>query len=331
MELGSGSPRAFERVVLEPDLRSAALARQVLRAMLGTLDDEGWLEVAELACTELISNAVLHAHTRIELTVDLGGTGVRVGVRDFSPLLPLPRSYDAQATTGRGLALVAALTSEHGVDVAADGKTVWFTVDGHPAEQAEQDVLDAWADADWDLDEDAPVSGPASDSASAASRTVQLLGLPPTLWLAAREHHDALIRELVLYVAAHDDVQVDVSGADQARGTISAALLEALHERGQEPTAPLEPLDLALQVPAGLGAAYRALQVTLDAAEALAGADRLLVRPGRPEVIAVRDWACEQVVTQLAGGAPSPWAGPAQEWPQTAGPAVAAEPAADGT
>ena len=36
------------------------------------------------------------------------------------------------------------------------------------------------------------------------------------------------------------------------------------------------------------------------------------MRPGLPEIIAVRDWACDQVTAQLAGVAPSPWPGTAQ-------------------
>ena len=39
----------------------------------------------------------------------------------------------------------------------------------------------------------------------------------------------------------------------------------------------------------------------------------LLIHPGLPEVVAVRDWACEQVTAQLAGTAPAPWPGADQE------------------
>lgn len=53
----------------------------------------------------------------------------------------------------------------------------------------------------------------------------------------------------------------------------------------------------------------RHLQDVLDDAERLAGAGLLLAQPGLPEVVALRDWACEQVVAQLAGRAGSPWPG----------------------
>lgn len=63
---------------------------------------EGWLEAAELACTELVSNAVLHAHTKLVLTVEVDADVLQVQVADFSPDLPLLHSYGARASTGRG-------------------------------------------------------------------------------------------------------------------------------------------------------------------------------------------------------------------------------------
>jgi len=67
-------------------------------------------------------------------------------------------------------------------------------------------------------------------------------------------------------------------------------------------------------------AALVALQQALDLGQRLAMQGRLLVRPALDELVTLRDWACEQVVTQLAGGSPKPWdrdllAGPAvSEW-----------------
>ena len=303
---------------LPPDLSSAARARRVVREALLEADRPQWLEACELATTEVVSNAVLHAHTDCWLTVAVSAGTVRVEVRDASPVLPVQRDYSEQASTGRGLALVAALTDDHGlVDVGPGGKTVWFTVTGDPAEQSEEELLDAWADADWDLGEllDRPV-------VAEATTTVQLLGLPPTLWMAARQHHDAILRELVLHLAERDGAEVDVVATDRARAAISTAVVAALeHARGTatarssagELDVRLPPVDLALEVPVDLGPAYAAMQDTLDVAERLARAGRLLVHPGLPEVVAVRDWACQQVTAQLAGIAPSPWPGADQE------------------
>jgi hypothetical protein len=56
----------------------------------------------------------------------------------------------------------------------------------------------------------------APDYAAVDTIDVQLLGMPPTLWGAAREHHDAILRELVLYQAEHP-VDVDLAAADATR------------------------------------------------------------------------------------------------------------------
>ena len=304
---------------------SAGKARRLVRAALTAAERTAWADAAEVAASEIVSNAVLHAHTIIELTVEVTGAQVRVAVRDFSPILPVQRNYDSQATTGRGMSLVAALATEHGIDAfGAEGKTVWFTIKGASVEQSEAELLAAWDDARWDLgDLLEEHAGPAADS----NAVVRLLGLPPTLWLAARQHHDALLRELVLYTAEHDDLEVDIAATDRARSTICTAVITAIEHAQRSGSArpalpaghpsPLpdvpEPLDLDLQISAELGPAYGAMQDTLDAAERLAREDQLLARPGLPEIIALRDWACEQIQAQLAGVDASPWPGADQE------------------
>ena len=222
------------------------------------------------------------------------------------------------------MALVTALTSEHGIDpVGAAGKTVWFTVGTGP-EQSEDELLAAWGDATWDLEE---LLGEPAVADRDTMNVVRLLKLPPTLWLAARQRHDALLRELVLYPAEHDGPVVDMAATDRARSTVSNAVVAAV-ERAQRSgvarralpashPSPLPdvpgPLDLELPISGELGPAFGAMQDTLDAAKRFARAGQLLARPGLPEIIAVRDWTCEQIMAQLAGVAASPWPGTDQE------------------
>jgi PAS domain S-box-containing protein len=47
-------------------------------------------------------------------------------------------------------------------------------------------------------------------------------------------------------------------------------------------------------------------------AERLARDGRLLASPALPEIVAVRDWTCQEVIAQLAGSPPRPWPGTAQ-------------------
>ena len=316
--------RAFD-----PASLSAREARRFVRSLLLDAGRDAWVEPAELAISEVVTNVVLHAHTGFDLTVRLADDHVRVEVRDRNPALPRQREYDDQATTGRGMALVEAVTDAHGVTpLGADGKVVWFCLGRRPDEGSEDDLLAQWGDGGWDEGGwEWPEDGSALPVAPPADLArVVLRGMPPTLWLAARQHHDAVLRELALYRAEHLDCPVDdadLAQADAARAIVNTALEATVaHARSQGhqrlplpdghpaplPEVPAS-LDLELDVPPGSAPAFGALQDVLDAAERLAVADALLVRPGLPEVVAVRDWACTQVISQLSGGAPAAWAG----------------------
>jgi anti-sigma regulatory factor (Ser/Thr protein kinase) len=96
--------------------------------------DSSVRETAELLVTELTTNAVVHAHTPIRVSVLPHDHQVRVEVRDDdSSPIPPPRRPAADAESGRGLWLVAALASSWGINRNAKGKTVWFEVGPKPA------------------------------------------------------------------------------------------------------------------------------------------------------------------------------------------------------
>jgi PAS domain S-box-containing protein len=133
--------------------------------------------------------------------------------------------------------------------------------------------------------------------------------MPATLWLAAREHHDALLRELVLLQGSPDGTAAgDLAAADQARDRGAAAVPLPQHHPGALPSVP-QALDLLVPVAREQAGSFAQLQDVLDHGERLAAAGRLLVRGGLPEITAVRDWAAEQVIAQVAGAPPSPWPG----------------------
>ena len=324
-DMSSGSagtdPHPGAVLRLPPTARSAGEARRFLCALLEQAGRVGWVDRAELALSEVVTNGVLHAHTDLVVRVHLRDHEVEVEVQDANPVLPQQRrGADVEATTGRGLDLVAALTRDCGVRAEPGGKVVWFTVgDGPAADLDEDDLLAAWDVDGWD-----------ADPTPEMSTEVVLRGLPPTLWMAAREHHQPLLRELVLYLAEHGAATPsppDLRAADEARALVWTALT-AVVDRAREQGAVRSPLppghpaslpevpetvDLVLHVPLRLGVAFGALQDALDLSERLAVADLLLARPGLPEVVALRDWVCEQVVAQLAGVPAAPWAGTDQE------------------
>lgn len=318
----TGRPSLLERrVTLGPDPSSAGAARRLLREVLVETGREGWLDAGELVVSEVVTNATLHAHTTIDVHIDVYDDEVCVEVRDRNPALPVARGYDDQATTGRGMGLVAVLARSFGVEaLGTEGKVVWFCV-GDEAESGDVDadaLLDAWA-----VDFDVPVGDSCTE--------VVLCAMPSTLWLSARQHHDAVIRELVLYAAEHD-VVADVAAADRARAIVSSTLVRELDRAraagearpalpdGRPSPLPWVPehLDLTISVPSDAVECFPVLQDVLDLAESLAVRGELFTRPALPEIVAVRDWACDQVIAQVAGAPPAPWPGTAREQFETA-------------
>jgi PAS domain S-box-containing protein len=307
-------------VAFDPATLSAREARRFVRGVLVEAGHEHWVDAAELAVSEVVTNVVLHAHTRFELTVRLSDDHVRVEVRDWNPALPQPRTYDDEATTGRGMALVETVTAASGVQsLGGEGKVVWFCVADPDAEADPDELLAAWDDSGWDVEPSPPP--PREDLVA-----VRLPRMPPTLWLAARQHQDGLLRELALHRVAHADCGVteeDLAQADAARALLGAAVDAAVararlgtHERLPLPEnhpAPLPAvpaqLDLEVGVPAGAGRSFAVLHRVLARAEELAHTDALLVAPGLPEVVAVTAWASDQVVRQLDGGEAVAWTG----------------------
>ena len=88
--------------------------------------DDGVGEDAELVATELVANVVDHAGTPCRLDVSLTDDGLLIEVRDFYPCPPpQPQPVNLSSRRGRGLHVVAAVSSRWGVTTFPDGKSVW--------------------------------------------------------------------------------------------------------------------------------------------------------------------------------------------------------------
>lgn len=84
------------------------------------------VQPARLIACELATNAMVHAHTLIDVRLSLGRRHLLIAVRDGSPeppLLDFGRRSDL--ATGRGLLLVDALAHRWGSLPAEGGKIVW--------------------------------------------------------------------------------------------------------------------------------------------------------------------------------------------------------------
>ncbi len=120
-------------VDLPPEPSSATRARQLAREQLeasypGDALGADTVETVALLVTELVTNAILHARTPFQLTLESRPGHVRICVEDASNEPPAVRRFESDAVTGRGLALVEQLASSWGVDTTPSGKVVWCEV-----------------------------------------------------------------------------------------------------------------------------------------------------------------------------------------------------------
>jgi anti-sigma regulatory factor (Ser/Thr protein kinase) len=108
-----------------------SVARLFVRNLCQEWGAEAVCDVAELLSSELVTNAVVHAQSSVELEAAYDDASVlRIDVYDRSPdevdQSPHPPADGAEG--GRGLAIVARLAFRWGVDPCSPGKRVWFTL-----------------------------------------------------------------------------------------------------------------------------------------------------------------------------------------------------------
>ena len=114
-----------------PVTASTTAARQFVLQAAGAAPADVLDAIAVMAA-ELVMNAVQHARTEFEVTVERTGSALRVEVADSgdgSPVaepMPPPRS-----PRGRGLPIVDSLADAWGIIPSArgQGKSVWFQID----------------------------------------------------------------------------------------------------------------------------------------------------------------------------------------------------------
>lgn len=123
------SPPREARLRVAPHRHSVPEARKLLRRLMASWRMQELLDGdLELLATETVTNAVVHARTDIDVTVTYTGDAVRFDVFDRDSDLPAPKRPDLSAEGGRGLWMVATLSSTYGIESAVGGKRVWFTV-----------------------------------------------------------------------------------------------------------------------------------------------------------------------------------------------------------
>ncbi|WP_126638281.1 ATP-binding protein [Embleya hyalina] len=116
------------------------MRRRVMDEVLagGSLVEPETVHTVGLVVTELVTNAVVHAGAStpsIRITLQMGDAGrLRLGVGDNRTASPRHLAPSADATCGRGTAIVGALLRELGgrltVERHRGGKTVWAEIPG---------------------------------------------------------------------------------------------------------------------------------------------------------------------------------------------------------
>lgn len=112
---------------------STSAVRRELTADLqlhGVAPDD--VDAVNLVASELVGNAIRHAgiagDTELDISWAVGDDEVYFVVEDPSATLPEQRFPGRDATSGRGLTIVAALSVDWGAEPTPRGKRVWARV-----------------------------------------------------------------------------------------------------------------------------------------------------------------------------------------------------------
>jgi PAS domain-containing protein len=94
-----------------------------------------------LVVSELVTNALMHTQGQVRLDLTLAGNRLRVAVSDSSPRTPVKAdSTDWEATGGRGILLVAAVSVAWGSVPLSGGKQVWGEIAISPRDSDREDI-----------------------------------------------------------------------------------------------------------------------------------------------------------------------------------------------
>lgn len=276
---------------------SARAARRFVAEALAHWRLPEVVETAELLVSELVTNALLHAHTDVELIARLTEGRVHIEVRDESSFLPTTRRHHQESQTGRGLELVETLADAWGVDApdGSEGKGVWFELAAVELTTTAQRLA-----------HHAHPSGRAARSLS-----VCLQGVPTALYRASEEHRQGLIRELVLMTiedAGPDEVPTRLVALNEelsqrflSESAAARQQVQAAEQRGDAT------LNLLLELTPDASAPLLAIVELLEQADRFCQTGAMLTVAATAEIRAFRRWCVDEIVGQLAHRPATPW------------------------
>lgn len=113
-----------------PDPASSRAARHAVREAVALVPmTAGTVDAVDIVIGELSANAIIHARTEFAVTVVLDRAHLRVEVFDGDTRPPVVLGVDHDATSGRGMQIVAGVAHDWGWRTATrgglKGKAVW--------------------------------------------------------------------------------------------------------------------------------------------------------------------------------------------------------------
>jgi len=301
-------------LVLPASPPSVKLARSWVSKILSEIGRDDLVDAAQLGVSELVTNALIHSQPPLSVRVRGTVDHPRIEVVDSSPVppqraptAPEPEEVDDVnlTTFGRGLDLVAMMSSRWGSDLAHDGrsKSVWFEPSG---DARIEDHLEGEIFAfDPNL-----ADGP--EIIEGDRMPVLLLGVPAALFGELRRFHFEVRRELrLLAMTAPDDYPLATEVTDifvqadrERRSSAGISLLDQAIARGQKT------IDLEYRVPVSTPATMALIRDLLNEVYRAFSSEHLLaLRP--PEVLVeLQDWYFTEFERQGNGEEPVRWDGP---------------------
>jgi anti-sigma regulatory factor (Ser/Thr protein kinase) len=303
--MGETVPLNRPAETLAPGPRGALDARRWVVGVCEEIGRDDLVENAELAMSEVVTNAILHG--RPPVTVRLRGTKAhpRVEVRDRSADPPaltagdlMQEFADDLPTFGRGLSIVASFSEAWGAERDGNGKLVWFVPSSSTPTAPSPGVLHGWDEAR----EPPPFF-------SGHTLTIELLHVPTDLLQGTLTHGAELRRELRLLAVAHQDTYPVASDLSAFFSSLSHdfrwqlggdALVHAV--QAGDPY-----LDIEVTTPLDAAQRFSRLLELLDLADAFCRNEKLLTLARTPEQVVFQQWLYGEFVRQAQGESPRIW------------------------
>jgi serine phosphatase RsbU (regulator of sigma subunit)/anti-sigma regulatory factor (Ser/Thr protein kinase) len=128
-----GPHRRINRMEIQRhDMQGVKTARRFIRNSLRSWGLDALADDLELIASEVVTNALIHAGSEVDLRLREYPDHIRLEVRDSDTTPPVPSSISMseeerpQAEHGRGLVIVEGLASVWGSSPSGRGKTVWL-------------------------------------------------------------------------------------------------------------------------------------------------------------------------------------------------------------